>query len=133
MNSTIMNFIFSTQRLMIFLMRCFHLACCHRCLRSSSNVKLYLLKQFNKLKKQMQKSTQKRANPFVEKYGFTVDRIIRSNVQNPNQVIPRTLLDYYAILSQHMHMTSEDDRTQDLDFQLDSSVEICSFIELHEE
>ena len=47
----------------------------------------------------MQRSNQKRANPFVEKYGFTVDRIFRSNVQNPNQVIPRTLLDYYAILS----------------------------------
>ena len=81
----------------------------------------------------MPKSNKKRANPFVEQYGFKVDRIIRSDVPNTTQAIPGSSQEGYAILSQNCHPTFEDDCTKDLDGQLDLSVEICSFIEEHEE
>ena len=36
----------------------------------------------------MPKSKKKRANPFVELYGFRVDRIVRSTVAEPVEVNP---------------------------------------------
>ena len=81
----------------------------------------------------MPKSKKKRANPFVELYGFRVDRIVRSTVAEPVEVNPGSSQEDSVPFIHIYGTTSETDSTRDLDEHLDPSVEICSNIEVHEE
>ncbi len=81
----------------------------------------------------MPKSKKKRANPFVELYGFRVDRIVRSTVAEPLESNPGSSQEDSVPFVYLWCTSSWTDSTRDLDEHLDPSVEICSNIEVHEE
>ena len=81
----------------------------------------------------MPKSKKKRANPFVELYGFRVDRIVRSVVGEPNEAIPESSQEDSVPFVYLWCTSSWTDSTRDIGEQLDTSVEVCSFIETQEE
>ncbi len=81
----------------------------------------------------MPKSKKKRANPFVEAYGFQVDRVVRSVVPAPVGVIPIQAPGNSAPPFLINGAMSDTDWTKETDEQLDLSVEICSFIAVQED